>query len=66
MAGLFNELVSGVVDSALKEILKKTGAKSTSKRKKRRSTTTTKTRTPRRSTRKASGGLLAEIGEAAL
>ena len=37
MAGLFNELVSGVVDSALKEILKKTGAKSTSKRKKRRS-----------------------------
>ncbi|MEY9781108.1 hypothetical protein [Sinorhizobium fredii] len=56
MADLFKELVSGVVDSALKEILKKTGARRTAtKRTKRR---TSKTSAP--------GGILAEIIEAAI
>ncbi len=56
MAGLLDELVSGVVDAALKEVLKKTGV---------RKTTTTK-RTRRKTTTKASGGLLGEIIEAVL
>ena len=66
MAGLLNELVSGVVDSALKEILKKSGTRSTGKRTKRRSTAGTGSKTTRRRTRKSAGGLLAEIVEAAL
>ena len=49
MAGLLDELVSGVVDAALKEVLKKTGV---------RKTTTTR--------KKASGGILGDIIEAAL
>ncbi|MDX0431047.1 hypothetical protein GOC91_24600 [Sinorhizobium medicae] len=53
MANLIKELVSGVVDSALKEILKKTR------------TTATK-RTRRRNRKTASdGGILADIVEAA-
>jgi hypothetical protein len=56
MTDLIKELISGVVDSALKEILKKTGATRTAtKRTKRR---TGKTR--------PSGGILAEIIEAAI
>ena len=52
MAGLLDELVSGVVDAALKEVLKKTGVRSASTRRTRR--------------RKASGGLLADVIEAVL
>ncbi|QRM55640.1 hypothetical protein [Sinorhizobium sp. BG8] len=55
MAGLLDELVSGVVDSALKEILRKSGV---------RKTRTNRTR--RKSTKSKSGGLLADIVEAAL
>ena len=57
MAGLLDELVSGVVDAALKEVLKKTGLRKTTTRRTRRKTTTRK---------KASGGLLGDILEAAL
>ena len=57
MADLIKELVSGVVDSALKEILKKTGVKrSSTKRTKRRARTTSS----------ASGGILGDIREAAI
>lgn len=57
MADLIKELVSGVVDSALKEILKKTGVKRTStKRTKRRA----------RTTASAGGGILGHILEAAI
>ena len=52
MADLIKDLVSGVVDAALKEVLKKTGVRSTSTRRTRR--------------RKASGGLLADVIEAVL
>ncbi|OCP03427.1 MULTISPECIES: hypothetical protein [unclassified Ensifer] len=56
MADLIKELVSGVVDSALKEILKKTGVKRTStKRTKRRTRTAS-----------SGGGILADILEAAI
>ncbi|APG84639.1 hypothetical protein [Sinorhizobium americanum] len=56
MADLIKELVSGVVDSALKEILKKTGARKTATR-----------RTKRRSRQApGAGGILAEIIEAAI
>ncbi|OJF93380.1 hypothetical protein [Pararhizobium antarcticum] len=41
MAGLLNELVAGVVDSVLKEILKKAGSKTTTKRKKRQTRSAT-------------------------
>ncbi|MBK5568760.1 hypothetical protein [Ensifer sp. SSB1] len=55
MADLIKELVSGVVDSALREILKKTGVKRTStKRTKRRARTT------------SGGGILGDILEAAI
>ncbi|MBZ7921816.1 hypothetical protein AB4Z34_22655 [Ensifer sp. 2YAB10] len=55
MADLIKELVSGVVDSALREILKKTGVKRTStKRTKRRARTT------------SGGGILGDILEAAV
>lgn len=57
MAGLLNELVSGVVNAALKEVLKKTGVRKTTTKRTRRKTTTR---------RKASGGLLGDIIEAAL
>lgn len=57
MAGLLNELVSGVVDAALKEVLKKTGVRKTTAKRTRRRTTTRK---------KASGGILGDIIEAAL
>ena len=57
MAGLIDELVSGVVDAALKEVLKKTGVRKTPTRRARRKTTTRK---------KASGGILGDIIEAAL
>ena len=57
MAGLLDELVSGVVDAALKEVLKKTGVRKATTRRTRRKTTTRK---------KASGGLLGDILEAAL
>jgi hypothetical protein len=57
MAGLLDELVSGVVDAALKEVLKKTGVRKAATRRTRRKTTTRK---------KASGGLLGDILEAAL
>lgn len=56
MADLIKELVSGVVDSALKEILKKTGARRTATRRTKRRTS----KTP------ATGGILAEIIEAAI
>ena len=55
MADLFKELVSGVVDSALKEILKKTGVKRTATK-----------RTKRRTQKAASGGILGDILEAAI
>lgn len=54
MADLIKELVSGVVDSALKEILKKT-----------RATGTAAKRAKRRSRKAKSGGILADIVEAA-
>ena len=57
MAGLLDELVSGVVDAALKEVLKKTGVRKTTTKRTRRKTTTRK---------KASGGILGDILEAAL
>ena len=57
MAGLLDELVSGVVDAALKEVLKKTGVRKTTAKRARRKTTTRK---------KASGGILGDIIEAAL
>ena len=57
MAGLLDELVSGVVDAALKEVLKKTGVRKTTTKRTRRKTTTRK---------KASGGILGDIIEAAL
>ncbi|WPE20119.1 hypothetical protein ShzoTeo12_13020 [Shinella zoogloeoides] len=52
VADLIKDLVSGVVDAALKEVLKKTGVRSASTRRTRR--------------RKASGGLLADVIEAVL
>ncbi|WP_457583287.1 hypothetical protein [Ensifer canadensis] len=55
MADLIKELVSGVVDSALKEILKKTGVKRTATK-----------RTKRRSRKAATGGILGDILEAAI
>ncbi|MQW90573.1 hypothetical protein [Sinorhizobium saheli] len=56
MADLIKELVSGVVESALREVLKKTGA-----------TRTATKRTKRRTGKsKPAGGLLAEIVEAAI
>lgn len=55
MAGVIEEFVSGVVSSALKEVLKKSGVKKTSTR-----------RTRRRTAKAKSGGILAEIVEAAL
>lgn len=58
MAGLLNELVSGVVDAALQEVLKKTGV--------RKATTTKRTRRKTTTRKKASGGLLGDIIEAAL
>jgi hypothetical protein len=58
MAGLLDELVSGVVDAALKEVLKKTGVRKTTTKRTRRRTTTAK--------KKASGGILGDIIEAAL
>lgn len=58
MAGLLQELVSGVVDAALKEVLKKTGV--------RKTTTTKRTRRKTTAAKKASGGLLGDIIEAAL
>lgn len=56
MADLSKELVSGVIGSALREILKKTGA------------TRTATRRTKRRSRKATsgGGLLADVLEAAI
>ena len=57
MAGLLDELVSGVVDAALKEVLKKTGVRKTTTKRTRRKATTRK---------KASGGILGDIIEAAL
>ena len=57
MAGLLDELVSGVVDAALKEVLKKTGVRKATTRRTRRKATTRK---------KTSGGLLGDILEAAL
>ena len=41
MAGLMNELVSGVVESVLKEILKKVGGTTTTKRQKRQTRSAT-------------------------
>jgi hypothetical protein len=41
MAGLVDELVSGVVKSVLKEILKKTGSRATTKRQKRQARSST-------------------------
>lgn len=41
MAGLMNELVSGVVESVLKEILKKAGGSTTTKRQKRQTRSAT-------------------------
>lgn len=41
MAGLMNELVSGVVESVLKEILKKTGGRTATKRQKRQARSAT-------------------------
>ncbi|WP_349434534.1 hypothetical protein [Pararhizobium sp. A13] len=41
MAGLMNELVSGVVASVLKEILKKTGGRTATKRQKRQARSAT-------------------------
>ena len=58
MTGLLNELVSGVVDAALKEVLKKTGVRKTTSTKRTRRKTTTR--------KKASGGILGDIIEAAL
>ena len=58
MAGLLDELVSGVVDAALKEVLKKTGV--------RKTTTTKRTRRKATTRKKASGGILGDIIEAAL
>ena len=58
MAGLLDELVSGVVDAALKEVLKKTGV--------RKTTTTKRTRRKTTTRKKASGGILGDIIEAAL
>ena len=58
MAGILDQLVSGVVDAALKEVLKKTGV--------RKTTTTKRTRRKTATRRKASGGLLGDIIEAAL
>ncbi|NVD38644.1 hypothetical protein HT585_07260 [Ensifer sp. HO-A22] len=55
MADLIKELVSGVVDSALKEILKKTGVKRTATK-----------RTKRRTRKAATGGILGDILEAAI
>ncbi|MGH6808961.1 MAG: hypothetical protein ACREEJ_19285 [Ensifer adhaerens] len=52
MADLIKELVSGVVDSALKEILKKTGVK--------------RTATKRRTRKAATGGILGDILDAAI
>ena len=57
MADLLKELVSGVVDAALKEVLKKTGVRKTTTKRTRRKATTRK---------KASGGLLGKIVEAVL
>lgn len=57
MSGLFTELVSGVVDAALKEVLNKTGVRKTTTKRTRRKTTTRK---------KASGSLIGDIIEAAL
>ena len=57
MADLLKELVSGVVDAALKEVLKKTGVRKTATKRTRRKATTRK---------KASGGILGDIIEAAL
>ena len=42
MAGILSELVSGVVDAALKEVLKKTGVRKTTTKRTRRKTTTRK------------------------
>jgi hypothetical protein len=55
VADLIKELVSGVVDSALKEILKKTGVKRTATK-----------RTKRRTRKAATGGILGDILEAAI
>jgi hypothetical protein len=41
MAGLMNELVSGVVESVLKEILKKAGGSTATKRQKRQTRSAT-------------------------
>ena len=41
MAGLMNELVSGVVDSVLKEILKKAGGRIATKRQRRQARSAT-------------------------
>ncbi len=57
MADLFKELVSGVVDAALKEVLRKTGVRKSPTRRTRRKATTRK---------KASGGILGDLLEAAL
>ena len=57
MAGLLDQIVSGVVDAALKEVLKKTGVRKATTKRTRRKTTTSK---------KASGGLLGDIIEAVL
>jgi hypothetical protein len=56
MSDLFKEIVSGVVDAALKEVLKKTGVRKTSTRRARRATTRNK----------ATGGLFGDLGEAVL
>jgi hypothetical protein len=61
MADLIKELVSGVVDAALKEVLKKTGVRRSPTRRTRRKTTKAKT-----SKSKASGGILSDIIDAAL
>lgn len=57
MSGLLNEIVSGAVDAALKEILKKAGIRKTATKRTRRKITARK---------KASGSLLGDIIEAAL
>ena len=57
MADLLKELVSGVVDAALKEVLKKTGVRKSPTKRARRKTTTRK---------KSTGGILGDIIEAAL
>jgi len=54
MAGVVEEFISGIVSSALKEVLTKSGVRKATRR------------TRRRTTKAKSGGLLADIVEAAI